>query len=213
MTMSSISSVEWGEVPAKPHKCGQCGLAFALDTTLSAHRTIEHQDDPPHNCSVCNIAFFDASAYGTHILKHSLEKVTSSEYFQCSECSLEYPTEHGLRVHISKHTGVTLQSRGKSVAKKKNLLVCHFCPAMMKGVDSLREHLKIHNTVRPYECEQCHASFRLGYQFEIHKRRHQELKDLPQEAVEKYFSQVPFGRTRLAKKEKKFWMLTDWLMN
>ncbi|XP_076438392.1 zinc finger E-box-binding homeobox 1-like [Babylonia areolata] len=128
----------------KPLTCAQCGLTFALDTCLAAHKTIEHLERPPHSCTVCKLAFFSSIAYNDHLVRHSLQRDSPSSYYKCSECGLDFPSEHGMRVHLSTHTGLSVQSRGNASVRRYNVFHCPLCPKQLVGRKLYHEHIRMH---------------------------------------------------------------------
>ncbi|PVD27509.1 hypothetical protein C0Q70_12671 [Pomacea canaliculata] len=159
------------DVPIKPFKCVLCDRAYVIDASLAAHKMIEHKEDPPHKCPVCGLAFFNASTYSTHLIKHSLDKEKDFGY-ECCVCSVEFPSSQGLRVHMSHHSGATIISKGKPPQKNPKFYNCDLCPSMFRDPQRLEEHKKSHDGNRPYECQFCHITFRLGSRLNVHVRRH-----------------------------------------
>ncbi|XP_070203729.1 gastrula zinc finger protein xFG20-1-like [Littorina saxatilis] len=178
---------------SKPYKCDRCELTFCLDTSKFAHMTIEHKDPPPHTCTVCDTAFFSASIFGHHLYQHCLDN-GEPDSIRCCLCSLQYPSEHGLRIHLCQHTGAKLPSKPtkcKYMSRSK-LYSCDYCRITFLGRSRLREHLKTHKMNKPNVCGKCQQTFENKFHLVQHLRGH-NCQSSPQGSVDKQFSQISFG--------------------
>lgn len=176
--------------------CSHCGKEFSFDGALNAHKMIEHGEDPPHQCSICNTAFFSTQVYSIHLLNHCLYKQEQekTQHLHCCICGLDYHSPHSLRIHISTHVGIAVHRPAMPPGFKSSYM-CAYCPALFKKEVEQKKHEAEHEAAQnlPFQCDLCTMTFRVAWHLQKHKQRHNEMRILPKEVQEKYFQQVPFG--------------------
>lgn len=61
-----------------PYLCSDCGQGFKTRNAYDGHR-VTHLDDNPNKCEICGKTYRQAASLRCHMLKHTGEKVTSTD--------------------------------------------------------------------------------------------------------------------------------------
>jgi len=114
---------------------------------LWQHVKINHENEKPHHCPVCNKAFPYASYLSEHLPVHDASG--EERRFSCEHCNKSFVRASGLR----KHT------------KEEHLdgpkpFVCEFCDRRYAYRCALEGHLRKHSALRPFSCQSCGAGFK-----------------------------------------------------
>ncbi|KAK7868852.1 hypothetical protein R5R35_014179 [Gryllus longicercus] len=113
----------------KPHRCDECGAAFAQKSQLTVHART-HSGERPYRCRVCRRAFAHSTALKMHVRRHTGEKP-----FKCLLCpapgaafvQLPHLKKHMLCIH--KTAKPYLCVRCRDFFKTKAELEAHPCSA------------------------------------------------------------------------------------
>jgi len=108
---------------------------------------INHENEKPYRCPVCNKAFPYASYLSEHLPVHDASG--EERRFSCEHCSKSFVRLSGLR----KHT------------KEEHLdgpkpFVCEYCDRRFAYRCALENHMRKHSALRPFTCRSCGAGFK-----------------------------------------------------
>ena len=109
----------------KPYKCGECGKAFRVKSTLLSHQTV-HTGEKPYKCDECGEAFRLKSTLLSHQTVHTGEKP-----YKCDECGKAFRVKSTLLSHQTVHT-------------EEKPYTCDECGKAFTDSSHLRRHKKIH---------------------------------------------------------------------
>ena len=151
----------------KPHKCGECGKAFALRGSLSIHKLM-HFKERPYKCVECGRAFADQRTLGTHKLIRSIPERIPTNVTNVVNHSLGelifIVTNWSIPERILTNvTSVGNHSLGEMPLLFTNWSIPERSPTNVTnvGCHSLgEEHFSVTNWSiperRPNKCDQCH---------------------------------------------------------
>ncbi|OWK03253.1 CTCFL [Cervus elaphus hippelaphus] len=138
----------------RPHKCGDCDMAFVTSGELTRHRRYKHTHEKPFKCSVCNYASVEASKLKRHIRSHTGERP-----FQCSLCSYASKDTYKLKRHMRTHSG-------------EKPYECHICHARFTQSGTMKMHIvqKHSENVPKYQCPHCATIIARKSDLRVHLR-------------------------------------------
>uniref|UniRef100_A0A1A9ULL3 C2H2-type domain-containing protein n=1 Tax=Glossina austeni TaxID=7395 RepID=A0A1A9ULL3_GLOAU len=160
----------------------QCTFCQKIFTELYAflqHLQCEHSPTPVEELS------FESDKEETieEILLAVEERVsqyvlTKSEDSDSSECILkndktEMDNDHKSdELSVDKKEKYDAHSKPPAVSRKRREYICPRCCKVFKKTWDLKEHLHIHDGLKPYKCEHCPASFACKSNLRVHMRGH-----------------------------------------
>ncbi|XP_075160351.1 uncharacterized protein LOC142233337 [Haematobia irritans] len=116
-----------------------------------------HSNTKTYVCEICNTVFSQKSQYNVHMRMHTGERP-----FQCRICCQTFAHSSVLKLHIRRHTG----------EKPFSCLLCKDDEVAFSQLAHLKTHMKkIHQQLKPYICEGCHAFFKVKLELELHQRQ------------------------------------------
>ncbi|XP_031633568.1 zinc finger protein 239-like [Contarinia nasturtii] len=152
----------------KKHKCHLCDYASSHKSHLTIHiRT--HTGEKPFECEICALAFADKSNLKKHKKIHSLKFP-----FNCSKCRRGFTEE---AVKINHENGC-----------KVHQYACYLCGTAIRDMSNLKQHMRIHSGVKPFECHVCSRAFAIKYNLNIHLRTH--VKQLSRSAIDHLYKKA-----------------------
>ena len=130
----------------KPYQCEDCGQFFRLKGGLKVHIENIHSTGKDHTCSVCFKSYKTARLLKRHTKTHANMR------FKCDTCGKSFATFQILRNHVYyKHSDVFGDS--------KINMECIVCNKRYSHIESLNNHLQIHEGTQKYGCDLCGAFF------------------------------------------------------
>lgn len=149
------------------------------------HLTEQHPDNKIYKCLTC-IRSFPMQSMLTH---HEELQADQKKSNKCQFCQRQFVSEKGLIVHIENTHTASKKSKEFYFFDFNNyyyvmfnhfsFFVAHLCPECGKMFTSewnLRVHQKQHERIRPFQCEDCPASFHFQNALVRHSEIHQNKK-------------------------------------
>ncbi|KAJ3628851.1 hypothetical protein MTP99_013289 [Tenebrio molitor] len=135
----------------KKYACAKCDKSYKTLSNLNFHMKV-HNSKLPFICPVCDRGFMRKEYLEAHVNNHNGVK-----NFACSVCHKKFVSQKNLDSHLKYHDGT---------AKTKT---CNVCGKVM--TTGFEEHLRIHNDLREFECDQCDNRFNTKGTLAKHKKR------------------------------------------
>ncbi|EEZ99663.1 zinc finger protein 320 [Tribolium castaneum] len=159
--------------------CSICNIGFVKLSDYKAHK-ISHSTDKKFQCAKCDKSYKTLSNLNFHMKVHS-----GKLPFICSICDKGFMRKEYLEAHVNNHKGVKnfgCHVCDKKFVSQKNLdshlkyhdgsaktRTCNICGKVM--TTGFEEHLRIHNNLREFECDQCDCRFNTKGTLAKHKKR------------------------------------------
>uniref|UniRef100_A0A1A9ZLT6 C2H2-type domain-containing protein n=1 Tax=Glossina pallidipes TaxID=7398 RepID=A0A1A9ZLT6_GLOPL len=176
--------------------CGKCDKRFNRRSQLRLHQANMHTEKPrTHVCTICKAAFKDICVLKCHLtihkektyqclecgkkfannsvfkrtwnLKQHLPIHDAMKPYKCEHCPASFVWKSGLKVHEKRH-----KDEKPFIWRKRGEHNCPQCCKVFKKAWDLKEHLHIHNGLKPYKCGHCSASFACKSNLRAHEKRH-----------------------------------------
>lgn len=161
--------------------CPQCSKAFATPERLESH-TKTHTEETPFGCTKCEKKFKNILYLKKHLKTHS-DKIQ-----ECSKCGKKFKDIEYLKKHFRRHSDgksfecdtckklfKTVKARWEHMQKSHmGYRLCQKCPMKLKDEAELKEHMEVHATEKPLQCDVCKKSFKYEAMLAKHSRRHLE---------------------------------------
>ncbi|XP_031632780.1 zinc finger protein OZF-like [Contarinia nasturtii] len=138
----------------KKHKCNVCNFLASHKSILTRHMRV-HTGERPFACEICAKAFNHKSNLNRHTKVHAAKLP-----FCCSKCRIGFTEEIEKINHKNKC--------------KRPQYQCHLCKSTTQVLSHLREHMRIHNGVKPFKCHVCAKTFTQKHHLNMHSRSHVE---------------------------------------
>ncbi|XP_044254458.1 oocyte zinc finger protein XlCOF6-like [Tribolium madens] len=159
--------------------CSICNIGFVKLSDYKAHK-ISHSTDKKFSCTKCDKTYKTLSNLNFHMKVHS-----GKLPFICTICDKGFMRKEYLEAHVNNHNGVKnfgCHVCNKKFVSQKNLdshlkyhdgsaktRTCNICSKVMTS--GFEEHLRIHNNLREFECDQCDSKFNTKGTLAKHKKR------------------------------------------
>lgn len=174
----------------KPHKCGECDMAYGTSADLLRHTRSVHSLEKPFRCCYCDYTSAEASRMKIHIRSHTGERP-----FTCLQCTFATTDAFKLRRHLRTHTGekpyscTICQAKFTQRASMKMHILrkhtenlpkehCPICNAALFGKHDVQVHIrKQHSYLEtPIKCRFCPETFHERYILRQHQQSHRNEK-------------------------------------
>ncbi|CAL4132430.1 unnamed protein product, partial [Meganyctiphanes norvegica] len=111
---------------------------------------LNHSNEKPHNCLLCNLRVSSHSDLITHMSEHTPDKI-----FPCTECDFKSIEKQTTEEHMHNHKG------------EEPVFV--MCTSIAQNREALRKNLRKHSF---FNCSECEYTSENKHEFEKHKLNH-----------------------------------------
>ena len=173
--------------------CDFCGKSFAFQALLNKHRRRLHTKEKTYFCTKCPESFYVSKDLTNHMamlheghdlnitchvcgksvrrtnIKHHVKTVHSKrDREECPLCGKDFKCHQYLNDHINEIHG---NRSGKE-------FVCTWpnCDKSFIRKRELKQHLDVHNDVRPHSCQICFKKFRAKSHLKVHMDWHNGVR-------------------------------------
>ncbi|XP_041975858.1 zinc finger protein OZF-like [Aricia agestis] len=131
------------------------------------HKRVKIKEDKTEalTCNICNRHFLNQKRLSAHKLVHKNKKVQKT--LHCVPCNKKFLTRCGLQRH---NANWHQRSRLSAAA-------CGACGKVVRSVDTLRAHVKLHAHRQPHICSICGKAYSSSFGLKIHLEIHQENRE------------------------------------
>lgn len=184
----------------KPYKCDVCEKSFVTAQKLSDHKNT-HTGNAPFPCNMCDRHFKRYSNLAQHKKVIHLKKKKVKDFYchcgeifqsrgkllwhqethaivpkQCTFCSEKFTHTSSLTRHIRKnHDPCYLPVDRK---KTDENVTCEICKIVVLK-STLKSHMRIHDTSKPFSCTICKKSFYTKWNLGLHQWTHVSRTHMP----------------------------------
>ncbi|XP_018058042.1 PREDICTED: zinc finger protein with KRAB and SCAN domains 8-like [Atta colombica] len=138
------------------YKCGKCSKIFICELHLHKHEKIHKEES--YQCEFCGKVFAELS----NVYRHKRE-IHFNVHKDCDDCKKGFDNEQDLNNHlVTKHSDIERPYK------------CDTCSATFKRLNTLKQHINIHASEKPYVCKTYSHS----------ARDEQHLKKLARQSLE-----------------------------
>ncbi|XP_077863004.1 zinc finger protein 423-like [Saccoglossus kowalevskii] len=206
---------------SRDFKCDRCTQVFFFEAELENHIMVAHKlavssiSEQGLGASVTSLSVSANSTASLSVSSASVSPTTSNEY-QCIECSRTFSSHTNLQNHMKIHltkdktykcslcpevfsTTVDMQQHyfrthsESELGQRKKTYKCAQCDKVFPCMSNLQGHMRIHTLGKKYPCSICHKVFALARNLTIHMRSHSGEKPY----------QCPLCDKRFARKENR----------
>lgn len=149
--------------------CKLCGQGFVTNQEYENHMGSKH-DVSSHICTVCGRKCCDKASLLSHMKRHE-EDYGQNSNITCKLCNKTFFQERYLKTHY-----IRVHENGGE------RFICDLCGKKVNSKRSLRDHMLLHNGLKPLECPHCDKKFTLKTSLKLHIRTH--TGDRPYECKE-----------------------------
>lgn len=155
--LKSVAMSQQTRKRANPNlRCSVCLKFFKSRSSLKHHQKI-HIGVKNFKCKICKKTFMTKGGLGAHQTTHTGEK-----RFECTFCSARFRTQYSLDYHAFTHT--------------QQAIKCDLCPKLLPSLHVVKLHVKsAHIKKEPFRCHICRKSFKKKESLRHHLKRHDSL--------------------------------------
>lgn len=174
--------------------CDVCGKRFAAKKYILAHMQNVHSTSTHSNCVYCG-KYLAAAHMTEHVKQHELIRT-----YTCNYCGLVLKTNLGIKQHLRLHTGekpyvckvcgeaFSASSRRSAHMRKVHEKInkfkhyCTQCDAKFQRPYQLKNHMRqahLQSNCLNFTCEYCGDKFGSANGLGHHKRKHQDVYQVP----------------------------------
>lgn len=165
-------SLQSQDTKERPYKCDQCTASF-IDPAELAEHTKKHSGDGPFTCEDCHFTFMYKSHFRSHKTRCSKKTRTSTRVVNPKPVQRNFPTNQQTQQaggQASQQTQQYVQAApAKAPTPKKPKRSQEFNPSAPTFKRTKKETIKAD---RPFECNECDASFQSLQDLQNHKTKH-----------------------------------------
>ncbi|KAF7286020.1 hypothetical protein GWI33_008323 [Rhynchophorus ferrugineus] len=140
-------------------KCEMCNMGFVTNQEYINHMGSKHGAGG-HMCNICGRTCYDKAALQSHMARHA-EGYNENTNIRCEICNKTFLQERYLRHHFQR---IHLNGGQR--------FICDLCGKKVNSKRSLRDHMYIHQGIKPLACKECGKSFGLRTTLKLHIRTH-----------------------------------------
>ena len=133
-------------------KFGIIAKAMSLASSKRREKSTRTKTEKKFQCNICEKSFRAYSHKVEHMVVHTQEKI-----FKCDTCGFTTTTKSNLTKHKQQHS---------------KEYFCSICDKKLCNKFSLKEHMVVHSSSRPYQCKYCEKSFIRQRDRKIHQNSH-----------------------------------------
>lgn len=175
----------------------ESGLERGTQSESSYSGETEEQQNSVIKCEKCPKIFRLRARYERHKKHHQYER-----YSEIDKVDTEKDLGQSvIPTPIQIENESILPNREDPVKKpRKGLIKCSQCPDLFRFPEKYEIHLKLHNGIRPFTCDQCQKSYKKLYHLNRHKKTHsveQTVFRCSSEGCDKTFSRKESLRSHL----------------
>ncbi|XP_033230525.1 zinc finger protein 664-like isoform X3 [Belonocnema kinseyi] len=194
----TMSSLKVHNKNKHQYKCANCGKGCKTAYLLQIHMRV-HSEEKPYQCDICKKELKYWQSLKSHVQAH----MEGGRPYKCPICSMAFPKDYYLSMHMLKHTGdkkyacevCNMAFRRKDVLKShmlvhrnKKCFLCDVCNKYFAKSTYLKEHKKIHLERKRYVCKFCGKAFIYAFYLNTHIRTHTGEKPFECDICQKRFA-------------------------
>ena len=146
------------------HACKLCSEKFQNGPALIRHNITQHEGEKPHSCKDCGKGLVTKRELDDHMRRHTGEKP-----FDCGKCGKLFMNTSGLRNHRKKHGiedgTLSVEKLERHEAKR---ICCKHCGKNFFQQSHYARHMKGHNGIKEFNCDQCDKAYTSGTSLSQH---------------------------------------------
>lgn len=128
---------------SRNYHCSICDIQLSSKLQFNDHMNL-HSGARPYICAECGKRFCQVNSYRAHLRTHAKAK---TERHQCRICLKNYPSEEGLKFHLSVNHFET------------QFFECDLCKRLFPSLSECEKHVQVHKRIRGLSCRVCRRRF------------------------------------------------------
>lgn len=151
----------------------------ALVPKIESEISLIVKEEPLHECFIYNNEtlnkYDDIKLKNCNDIEFKKRQIIENEttVYRCHECINTFQKFSDFKLHKAEH----------SIKKR----TCTICNLLCRGVTRLKEHMNIHNGIKPFKCTKCSKGFTSANHLKCHMDSHRDENNFKCEKCEKTF--------------------------